>query len=46
MISFIDLPNLSDKELEELSESIEEGTLTDAILNEKVRREKTENPDS
>lgn len=46
MMDFINLPSLSDKELEELSDSIEEGTLTDAILNEKARREKVENSDS
>lgn len=43
---FIDLPSLSDKELEELSDSIEEGTLVDAILKEKARRERVESSDS
>lgn len=46
MISIINLPELSDKELEELLETIEDGSFRNAALREQTRRERTESADS
>lgn len=46
MMSIINLPQLSDKELEELLETTEDGSFRNAALREKARRENAENADS